>query len=193
MENKRLFKKQNEKGSLNLIAAIVISIVIIIITSIIILLIIHKSGIAKLITNTSTADSQQTEQQANIEEQKKNNLINQITANVKVGDFVNYTAGSWTSEEISSLSTNKLYSGAGEPTNEHAFEFGGYKAGDSRDKSIETSYGGKTEYSSGWRVLSLNSDGSINTIIHAGTPEAFYKPYGENDSYKSQYILEGTV
>ncbi len=84
-----------------------------------------------------------------------------------VGDFVNYSAGNWTQEDIAKL--GNLYTGASEPT-EHC-KFGGVGVGTSKDASMN--YKKETNlYSSGWRVLKVNTNGTI-VIVHAGTTELF--------------------
>lgn len=106
---------------------------------------------------------------------------------VKVGDFVNYDAGTWTQEEIDSLGT--LYSGEDLPDSTNNYTFGGFKVGQSRNDSItpieNDSY--TNIFSSGWRVLSFNNDGSVS-IIHAGTTESYYHYTSNNISL---YILKG--
>ncbi len=100
-----------------------------------------------------------------------------IGETVKIGDFVNYSAGNWTDEDIAKL--GNLYSESsisyGE---EYYYKFGGFGINDgkitSKDYTAHFSgyLGGSNIYSNGWRVLSKNTDGTVN-IIHAGTPEGF--------------------
>ncbi len=115
----------------------------------------------------------------------------------KIGDFVNYSAGLWSEDEITDLQMAELYSSTNTtgalPDSSTPYMFGGFKAGDSKDNSI-TPYSTDTNtYASGWRILSFNNDGTINEIIHAGTPEAYYNPNSTNSAYKSQYILGGGI
>lgn len=109
---------------------------------------------------------------------------------VEVGDWINYSAGTWSQTEINSM--GGLYSGASMPTSSNPYTFGGFKAGDSKNDSRNPGYTNNGEYAniypSGWRVLSIESDGTIK-ITTAGTVEGYYHPYGENYGYKSEYIL----
>lgn len=90
-----------------------------------------------------------------------------ISIMVSVGDFVNYSAGNWTQEDIAKL--GNLYTGTSEPI-EHC-KFGGVGVGRSKDASMN--YKKETNlYSSGWRVLKVNTNGTI-VIVHAGTTELF--------------------
>lgn len=82
---------------------------------------------------------------------------------VKVGDFVNYRVGNWTNNDIAMLSWR--YSGSSMPTTRGYF--GGFGTNTSKDNSIYD-----TTYKTGWRVLSLNADGTVS-IMHAGLPMAF--------------------
>lgn len=93
----------------------------------------------------------------------------QIADVVKKGDFINYSVGNWTEEDINKLG-NSYVPGGAQPT-QHG-KFGGFTTAISKDSSITTTNGGTSQYS-GWRVLSTNADGTVN-IIHAGTPEAYY-------------------
>ncbi len=109
---------------------------------------------------------------------------------VKVGDFVNYTAGIWTQEEIDNL--ENLYTGKSLPKS--AGEFGGFQVGDSKDETIDIQqYEGtkKNKYQFGWRVLSVDSESNIVELIHSGTPEAYYQGYNGSAGYQSYYILTG--
>lgn len=99
---------------------------------------------------------------------------------VAIGDFVNYSVGNWTEEDINKV--GNYYSGSLLPTTSE--KFGGFKIGQSKDNTIKptTDYRESNKYSSGWRVLNKNSDGTIN-IIHAGTSEAYNVPRSvHNDS-----------
>lgn len=108
----------------------------------------------------------------------------------KIGDFVNYSAGTWKQEDLDKL--GEYYAGADLPTKSEKYKFGGFALGQSKDESI-TPYGtGVNKYSSGWRILSKNDDGTFN-LIHAGTSEGYYHPGEEYSCYKSQYILGGGI
>ena len=78
-------------------------------------------------------------------------------ANVaKIGDYVNYDAGTWTTT-------------ASTPSSTSAFTFGGYTAGTSRNNS--SSCTPSLGYD-GWRILSI--EGDTVKLIHAGIPECMY-------------------
>ncbi|MCI8362822.1 MAG: hypothetical protein HFJ41_06885 [Clostridia bacterium] len=104
---------------------------------------------------------------------------------VNIGDFVNYSVGNWTEEDINKV--GNYYSGSSLPTTSE--KFGGFGVGQSKDNGINpTQYNANPVYNGGWRVLSKNSDGTIN-IVHAGTPEGYYVPRSvHNDS-----DLKGTI
>ncbi len=78
---------------------------------------------------------------------------------VKVGDFVNYDAGNWTST-------------AAVPTRNG--QFGGYNSGQSKNSSVKCFASQETTGTpkNGWVVLSVANDKV--TLVHAGTPECYY-------------------
>lgn len=79
-----------------------------------------------------------------------------LSQSVKVGDFVAYDAGTWTTTaEVPKTNGN----------------FGGYTAGTSKNSSVVCREE-DTSTASGWKVLSVN--GNTVTIIHAGIPECYY-------------------
>lgn len=75
----------------------------------------------------------------------------------KVGDFVDYDAGNWTSS-------------AAKPTTHGSF--GGYTSGTSRGSAPNCSDYGTNRYSGGWMVMS--NDGTTVKLISAGTPLCYY-------------------
>lgn len=105
---------------------------------------------------------------------------------VKVGDFIDYDAGTWSKEEIDILTNQNLYAGSNLPTNSDEFKFGGFSEGDNKNasKKLEENQNLVT----GWRVLKINKDATIE-LIHAGITEAYYHPYGVSNGHKSEYIL----
>ncbi|MBO4293366.1 MAG: hypothetical protein J5881_03150 [Clostridia bacterium] len=112
------------------------------------------------------------------------NIGTRTEMNVQVGDFVNYDAGTWTQEEIDEM--GNLYSGETIPDANNPYTFGGFKVGQSKNNGIIKGSNNVAEIDenhSGWRVLKINDDGSIN-IIHAGCPEWYYQPqnYGSGTS-----------
>lgn len=131
-----------------------------------------------------------------------NNTGTATEMNVKDGDYINYSSGNWTENEINEM--GKLYSGEKIPDSSKEYTFGGYKIGQSKDEGIFNESEDISALDSehkGWRVLSFNEDGSIK-IIHAGTPEYYYHPtwykyissaeYNTyKSSYRSLYILSG--
>lgn len=106
---------------------------------------------------------------------------------VRVGDYINYNAGTWTKSEIEELKDLGLYSGEEFPTEQDKFHFGGFKEGDSRDEGISLFENG--EKNSGWRVLNINSDGTVD-IVHDGISEAYFNSTKINgEAENSLYIL----
>lgn len=114
-----------------------------------------------------------------------------------IGDFVDYTAGSWTKEQISKINAN----GEKEKPKE-AYKFGGYTTKMSRDESVvpcdeEYDYAKEKNGNSnektitGWRVFDITDDEII--LISAGCPEDYYHPEEGRSAYISQYILTGEV
>ena len=119
-----------------------------------------------------------------------------------IGDFINYDAGSWTQKEIDNIKVglnSSLVTASGSeelPPNE-AFQFGGFKAGKSRNENA-TTFDSTNNYVeangdvvTGWRLFDVN-DGSI-VLISAGCPEYYYHKSGANDGYISEYILSGHI
>ena len=86
---------------------------------------------------------------------------------VRVGDFVDYDAGFWpTTEEL--------------PVDKN-FTMGGYKAGSSRNNSVNCNSTDENKYN-GWRVARI--DGNNVILIHAGTP-ACYNQIKNSDYLKA--------
>jgi len=103
-----------------------------------------------------------------------------------IGDYVNYTAGTW-SETVPT------------PTEENPFTFGGYTVGQSRD----TNYTGSSSTYEGWRIWDISDDKKTITLVSAGCPEAYYQKevHMEEDdeqtwdryAYNSELILTGST
>lgn len=114
-----------------------------------------------------------------------------IADTVSIGDFINYSVGNWTQNDINKL--GNMYSGTALPISQG--KFGGFGIGRSKDTTITpTTDNLPNKYSGGWRVLSKNADGSIK-IIHAGTPEAYFHNVGGDkatNNYPSQTILKNS-
>lgn len=81
---------------------------------------------------------------------------------VKVGDYVEYDAGNWTSTvPYASLTTQG--------------QFGGYTSGNSRNQGIACeSSGAIVADRVGWRVIDIDSGANVVSLISAGTPECYY-------------------
>lgn len=109
-----------------------------------------------------------------------------------IGDWVDYNAGAWTESKKLEIQTPGalVY---------QKFQFGGYKAGQSRNTNNDeseigmnnTTEYGKSRYS-GWRIWDIASDNKTITLISAGCPEAYCQEFGANNGYKSQFIFTGS-
>ena len=118
---------------------------------------------------------------------------------VKVGDFVNYSAGNWTAADMTKIQNTGAKIAANNSTSlpTKAFEFGGFTVGSSKDGNAtpyDSSYAYVTDKSTesavtGWRVFDI--DGDSVTLISAGCPEDYYHSYGK--AYISEYILSGNT
>ena len=125
----------------------------------------------------------------------------QIKNKVKVGDFVNYSAGNWTAADMTKIQNSGAKIAANDSTNKPSsnFQFGGFTEGSSKDGNA-TPYNSSYAYVkdkstgsavTGWRVFDV--DGDNVTLISAGCPEDYYHPYGKNYGYISEYILSGNT
>lgn len=94
-----------------------------------------------------------------------------------IGDYVDYTAGSWSETKAA-------------PTSSEPFTFGGYTAEQSRDTSATGGDMGSGYGYSGWRIWDISEDKTM-TLISAGCPEIYYHPYGTNYAYNTEKILTG--
>lgn len=88
---------------------------------------------------------------------KKQPTTSLLAEKVKVGDYVAYDAGNWSSEASIPKQNG---------------QFGGYKSGTSKNASVSLCRTGDKATASGWKVLSV-SGGKV-TIVHAGMPECYY-------------------
>ena len=123
----------------------------------------------------------------------------------KIGDFVNYSAGTWNGDNGEEFKKIEESTGI-TPNNSTAlprgkFQFGGFTSTSSKDGNATTdaSYG-KYDYVKdkttgkavkGWRIFDI-TDEKI-TLISAGCPEDFYHPVDGNSAYISEYILTGHI
>ena len=123
-----------------------------------------------------------------------------VDGKLHVGDFVNYTAGTWTEADMNKITA----SGAKIAANKSAtslpstsYQFGGFAQGASKDGNA-TPYNSSYNYVkdengnaiTGWRVFDIEADGTV-TLITAGCPEDYYHPDVTNGAYISEYILTG--
>ena len=127
----------------------------------------------------------------------------QIKNKVKVGDFVNYSAGNWTAEDMAKIQNSgaKIAANNSSSLPNKAFQFGGFTEGSSKDGNAtpyDSSYAYVTDKATesavtGWRVFDV--DGDSVTLISAGCPEDYYHPYRTktNYGYISEYILSGNT
>ena len=118
-----------------------------------------------------------------------------------IGDFVNYDAGTWTTEEINSIQTGlkvipETANGSTSLPTEW-YQFGGFIAGSSRNENA-TSFSSSYNYVkdaetgeaiTGWRVFDV--EGDTVTLISAGNPESYDTTYSHH--YESEYILTGNI
>ncbi len=119
-----------------------------------------KQALDELITKSSKVD----ELEEKVNDFKKLNTY--LADYVSIGDYIDYDAGTWTDN-------------AEKPTKQG--NFGGHIQGQSKNTSVacfETT-GPKLQ---GWRVLSVDKDNKIVTIIHAGQPECYYHGDDPNNS-----------
>ena len=124
--------------------------------------------------------------------------VKKYASKVKVGDFVNYSAGNWTAEDMTKIQNSgaKIAANNSSSLPNNAFQFGGFTEGSSKDgnaTSYDPSYAYVKDKSTGsavtgWRVFDV--DGDSVTLISAGCPEDYYHPYR---GYISEYILSGNT
>ena len=147
-----------------------------------------------------------------VESEKKGVSIGEIfdptgeeEGKLHVGDFVNYTAGNWTEEDMKKIETSGAKIAANNSTDlpTKAFEFGGFTVGTSKDgnatphttaynyvKDKETGEG-----ITGWRVFDVDEEGRL-ILISSGCPEDYYHSYNygrSSHAYTSEYILSGNI
>lgn len=136
----------------------------------------------------------------------KDNVVSEM---LHIGDFVNYDAGTWSQEEISSIqvgpvdrpvsATNSLE----RPEND--YEFGGFRVGTSRNSTTifpvfpglgEVAYINNARTNKpidGWRVYDINEDSGEVILISAGHPELFYQTDVSDAGYSTPYIFSGII
>ncbi len=124
--------------------------------------------------------------------------VKKYASKVKVGDFVNYSAGNWTAEDMQKIQNLGAKKAANNSTSlpTQDFQFGGFKEGSSKDENAtpnDSSYTYVKDKSTnsavtGWRVFDV--DGDSVTLISAGCPEDYYLSFS---GYISEYILSGNT
>ncbi len=127
--------------------------------------------------------------------------VKKYASKVKVGDFVNYSAGNWTAADMTKIKNSGAKIAANNSTSlpNKNFEFGGFTEGSSKDGNAtpyNSSYAYVTDKSTGsavtgWRVFDV--DGDNVTLISAGCPEDYYHSGNTNYAYISEYILSGNT
>ena len=127
--------------------------------------------------------------------------VKKYASKVKVGDFVNYSAGNWTAADMTKIQNSGAKIAANNSTSlpNKNFEFGGFTEGSSKDGNAtpyNSSYAYVTDKSTGsavtgWRVFDV--DGDNVTLISAGCPEDYYHSGKTNYAYISEYILSGNT
>ena len=120
-----------------------------------------------------------------------------------IGDFVNYTAGTWEDGKITNIANTGVEANNSTELPSTAYQFGGFTEESSRDGNAtphnasynyvqETTKEGIKQSVTGWRVFDIKEDGTI-ILISAGCPEDYYHPAGNNNAYISEYILTGNI
>ena len=106
---------------------------------------------------------------------------------------VKYDAGTWTQAEINALGNLYNENSSHAASSSLTQTFGGFKAGDSRNDSIQPQSGYGTVAYSGWEILTSevkNGKTYVTKIVHAGAPENYVHYYtNDNDAYRSEWIL----
>lgn len=121
----------------------------------------------------------------------------EIEEKLHIGDFINYTAGTWTKEEIEAIGANNSTS-----LPQNAYQFGGFVEGSSRDSNATAYRATDFNYNkdaitgeeiAGWRLFDVMDDGTV-ILISAGCPEDYYQPEGKAEyGYITQFILTNTI
>ncbi len=111
-----------------------------------------------------------------------------IAKKVKVGDYVNYDAGTWTAEDLTKITnsagTPTLHSTVNDTTTGNQAlpttqgQFGGFELGQSRNTN-STPYS-STPRTAGWRVWDIDSTTGEVTLISAGHTETYYHANGKS-------------
>lgn len=109
--------------------------------------------------------------------------LNSLAKTAKVGDYVAYDAGSFSSTLAFPTATSA-----------YNFKFGGYSTGNSRNTRTVKCDSQQETTTAGWRILSISGD--VVTLIHGGAPECYYHPSitgQSNLGYNSEKILSGST
>ena len=119
---------------------------------------------------------------------------------VKIGDYINYDAGAWTSADLSKITgsngkptlhatVNNAITGDQARPNTHK-QFGGFELGQSRNTNslgyVSSSGIVYDPQTSGWRVWNIDNSTGVVTLVSAGHPETYFH---KAESYDSADIL----
>jgi len=122
-----------------------------------------------------------------------------------IGDFVNYDAGRWTTEEIQELQNQSIVINNSLDLPTESYQFGGFTVDSDRNGTVKSSVFnglGIVEYIrnaednnplTGWRIFDIDTNNSTITLISAGNPESFYQNTEDNAGYITEYILSGNI
>lgn len=160
--------------------------------------------------NNEDNNEEGTESESNIEDIFDENGKDDDNYNpdkLHIGDFINYTAGNWTSEEIQNIKTGEkgkesIASGIDELPSKD-YQFGSFAENTSRDESvpnanetyeyIKEEKDGTLSPISGWRLFDIDKNQNEITLISAGCTENYFHPNGSRSAYISEYILSGNI
>lgn len=127
------------------------------------------------------------------------NKDEKVTTGLQVGDYVNYNAGIWTSEDISKIISSEGCTGINGETNDDIIgnqkapniqgQFGGFEIGDSKDISSKIQKGNRP-VTDGWRVWDINENDGTITLISAGNPELYSHKAEIGNADKSTEIFK---
>lgn len=122
-----------------------------------------------------------------------------VEGKLHVGDFLNYSAGTWTESDMAKIAETGLEPNGTTDIPNTWYQFGGFAVGASRDGNASTYIPGfeyvqdkdKNAAVTGWRVFDVNN--GVVTLISAGCPEDFYHPNETGAGYLTEYILTGNI
>ncbi len=214
-----------EKKGITLIALVITIIVLLILVGVSIAMLTGQNGIL-----SRAAEAKKNTEMARIDEEEKlkenEDKIEELTGEktggktaaelfdstgeeegkLHIGDFVNYTLGDWTDEDMAKIVATGAKVEANK-TNENlpdkAYQFGGFAVGDSKSGNAKSSVsdyayltGTDGKAITGWRVFDVTQDGTL-ILISAGCPEDYYisdyywQSGYHKDGFIGEYILTG--